>query len=144
MMMIMNIMMIMKLPLMVRQGKHQFSRIWFFVRSICSCRGCNWENAFVNELCWRLCGGATLRWLLAASPSLPPPPPPPPPIQLFFNTLGNRCKTPCYKRDHYEVITMSVWQGFCLNNGTHAQAGGNFYITFSTNQNLALSQWHCT
>ena len=33
---------------------------------------------------------------------------------------------------------MLSWQGFCLISGTHAQAGGTLWITFSSNQNLAL------
>ena len=44
------------------------------------------------------------------------------------------------KRDHYDVIIMGVYGKVCLNSGTHAQAGGTTWITFSSNQNLALSQ----
>ena len=36
-----------------------------FVWSSWSRRGCNWPNAYLNECCWRLGGGATLPWLLA-------------------------------------------------------------------------------
>ena len=33
---------------------------------------------------------------------------------------------------------MVLWQSFCLITGTPAQAGGTWWIVFSSNQNLAL------
>ena len=66
-----------KLPLMVRQGLHQLA---LFANSIpfnsfrsvqLVTRGLQLTVAIFNELCWRLGGGATLRWLLAVfSPPL--------------------------------------------------------------------------
>ena len=57
----------------------------------------------------------------------------------FFSTLATPyIRTPCYKRDHYDVIIMVFMEGLCLISGTHAQAGGTLWIKFSSNQNLAL------